>query len=438
MRGNPTHPAGCGRYHEDYPPRVRGNRSPQPARRPDEGTIPACAGEPSRRRQTGPAPPDYPRVCGGTCATLAWDTLKAGLSPRVRGNHDRHRQPVPQPGTIPACAGEPCRGWNTKKNSQDYPRVCGGTGFAPDEQRAHRGLSPRVRGNLAVAGSCAFLLGTIPACAGEPVVAAVAAGDAGDYPRVCGGTDSRARCISPRAGLSPRVRGNLVVTRTIAASMRTIPACAGEPVSLIKSRENSGDYPRVCGGTRNGGANSASGAGLSPRVRGNPLSTLVSCCPQGTIPACAGEPRKPLACAGCLTDYPRVCGGTPAAMLSAWRRRGLSPRVRGNPARPRLWPVLSRTIPACAGEPASHYCPSPHRADYPRVCGGTPLIPMPLATDAGLSPRVRGNRRAGWPLVLRAETIPACAGEPYQQSTQCTGNRTIPACAGEPFSARVS
>ena len=115
------------------------------------------------------------------------------------------------------------------------------------------------------------------------------------------------------AGLSPRVRGNLVAFR---------------PSGHLDGRFS----------------------GLSPRVRGNP--------PLQSIPARAGEPIQrgsiparageffvsgsiwhvgvyPRACGGTseqtvdsllIKVYPRACGGT--AWLDTW---GLSPRVRGNP-----------------------------------------------------------------------------------------------------------
>ena len=78
-------------------------------------------------------------------------------------------------------------------------------------------------------------------------------------------------------------------------------------------------------------------------------------------------------------------------------RSGLSPRVRGNLAyamigHSRL--ILSRSIPACAGEPL-HRFSSHSTADpvYPRVCGGTTIdYEIGIATVDG--------------------SIPACAGEP--------------------------
>ena len=49
-----------------------------------------------------------------------------------------------------------------------------------------------------------------------------------------------------------------------------------------------------------------------------------------SIPACAGEPIPCLTYAGCVTVYPRVCGGTRMSSKGLTHSRGLSPRVRGN------------------------------------------------------------------------------------------------------------
>ena len=51
-----------------------------------------------------------------------------------------------------------------------------------------RGLSPRVRGNRYDIHDASFVMGPIPACAGEPLVLGVMAALVRAYPRVCGGT----------------------------------------------------------------------------------------------------------------------------------------------------------------------------------------------------------------------------------------------------------
>ena len=52
---------------------------------------------------------------------------------------------------------------------------------------------------------------------------------------------------------------------------------------------------------------------------------------------------------------------------------------------------------------------------YPRVCGGTAMPLVATYLVAGLSPRVRGNRRTFQDFVRQGGSIPACAGEPGKQ-----------------------
>ena len=216
------------------------------------------------------------------------------------------------------------------------------------------GLSPRVRGNPKSIANRYCYPRSIPACAGEP----------------------------KKAG-----------SKTAAG--RSIPACAGEPRRIPCPHPPSWVYPRVCGGTHRYASVDVAGRGLSPRVRGNLHPVPFLFLPRRSIPACAGEPLTACRLSTATTVYPRVCGGTVHARCLACCRHGLSPRVRRNlvcGARPAFVPG---SIPACAGEPPSSEWARWWCWVYPRVCGGTPAArPVPDFL-VGLSPRVRGNRNRG-------------------------------------------
>ena len=150
-------------------PRVRGNRDPSSPQEASARSIPACAGEPSALAITGASIRVYPRVCGGTVG-LAITTLGGdGLSPRVRGNRDDRRSRGGRDGSIPACAGEPTPSRRWRRRGRVYPRVCGGTAKTQRPVFGIEGLSPRVRGNQHILGGGAGNQRSIPACAGEPV-----------------------------------------------------------------------------------------------------------------------------------------------------------------------------------------------------------------------------------------------------------------------------
>ena len=176
--------------------------------------------------------------------------------------------------------------------------------------------------------------GSIPACAGEPSAASGMVAPPRVYPRVCGGTVRELLPAVPLRGLSPRVRGNPLRFALPGASIRSIPACAGEPDRAHQRRREQ--------------------QGLSPRVRGNRLKARHTWYYERSIPACAGEPDG-------------------------------RDRIDG------LRQVSQRSIPACAREPHAPRVHLDERLVYPRVCGGTALLLCGKGCAAGLSPRVRGN-----------------------------------------------
>ena len=155
-----------------------------------------------------------------------------------------------------------------------------------------------------------------------------------------------------------------------------------------------GVYPRVCGGAGSYSRSTLTLRGLSPRVRGSPQWYVVPPWMSRSIPACAGEP-----------SLSRQFDGY---------RFGLSPRVRGSRSSSDACPAAdTRSIPACAGEPSGPACTDTRREVYPRVCGGAVPLVAVLPLCRGLSPRVRGSRISyGGRRRQGPGSIPACAGEP--------------------------
>ena len=297
-----------------------------------DGSIPACAGEPARASRSRCRCWVYPRLCGGTAPARISVCFADGLSPLVRGNPiERCRLAIPQR-SIPACAGEPRLELSRNGLHEVYPRLCGGTRRERHRMQSPSGLSPLVRGNPAFTATDAHPLRSIPACAGEPLPAPAPLRWTGVYPRLCGGTDFNPDAVPPQIGLSPLVRGNRPEPQRHRELSGSIPACAGEPMRRQDIRRNTEVYPRLCGG--------------------NPNTEEVHSWGLGSIPACAGEPVG--FCAGAMRHrvYPRLCGGT------AWRVPrcrpvwGLSPLVRGNREGAGDDDGAVRSIPACAGEPS--------------------------------------------------------------------------------------
>ena len=230
---------------------------------------------------------------------------------------------------------------------------------------------------------------------------------------MCGGTCSRSVQSSLIAGLSPRVRGNPSLFLALRQSCRSIPACAGEPLSSAPPAVSNQVYPRVCGGTAQALGGAGRRMGLSPRVRGNHAHWQGQIDVGRSIPACAGEPIHVRYYGDFAGVYPRVCGGTTETRGGILANSGLSPRVRGNLRSPILGERCVGSIPACAGEPRATRPGQRRPQVYPRVCGGTVSVMAYGRTHGGLSPRVRGNPAARACTGGRVRSIPACAGEPF-------------------------
>ena len=354
----------------------------------------------------------YPRVCGGTALKSGVHPARNGLSPRMRGNRRKATHGQMPNGSIPAYAGEPRRRRPHSLDERVYPRVCGGTGSLAGSEVPVLGLSPRMRGNRNDQGPFRTCYGSIPAYAGEPWHWRPRPRRWRVYPRVCGGTGGGLTDDVARHGLSPRMRGNHSGGQSSRSCLRSIPAYAGEP--LLEGMEGRARwvYPRVCGGTDTGRIYAGHGNGLSPRMRGNRTGAGKGGIGRGSIPAYAGEPRDLFLPLPLEPVYPRVCGGTYPSIWGTGAPLGLSPRMRGNRSRDDVGRAVSRSIPAYAGEPSRPVSMSIWTGVYPRVCGGTACRPPEQPVSAGLSPRMRGNQVWRLDEDQHDRSIPAYAGEP--------------------------
>ena len=200
----------------------------------------------------------------------------------------------------------------------------------------------------------------------------------------------------------------------------SIPACAGDPIPLDGLACGVRVYPRVCGGSKERRTIAGILRGLSPRVRGIPTRVSAPASVSRSIPACAGDPVRRSLQATQGVVYPRVCGGSYAIIVNGERVGGLSPRVRGILAQ-RLNRLKSRrSIPACAGDPRRSQHGVLSARVYPRVCGGSQPKGQTGMDIKGLSPRVRGIHADSRPRQNRAGSIPACAGDPSHPTTSAS------------------
>ena len=193
------------------------------------------------------------------------------------------------------------------------------------------------------------------------------------------------------AGPSPRVRGNRVHRPQLRPVAGSIPACAGKPRRPGRCRSWRTVHPRVCGETRHSPDARPPHAGPSPRVRGNPEVAHRLLAGPRSIPACAGKPPTPRARSSRERVHPRVCGETERTRERIEDAPGPSPRVRGNRVGGANHRVAAGSIPACAGKPGACWWMRRAQRVHPRVCGETRRYHSVTTCWTGPSPRVRGN-----------------------------------------------
>ncbi len=111
------------------------------------------------------------------------------------------------------------------------------------------GLSPRIRGIRSPVVGEEGARGSIPAHTGDPLVAEVGHEVPGVYPRAYGGSLDRAERIAGEQGLSPRIRGILAVNALDGRGGGSIPAHTGDPRRERPCTRRRGVYPRAYGGS---------------------------------------------------------------------------------------------------------------------------------------------------------------------------------------------
>ena len=126
----------------------------------------------------------------------------------------------------------------------------------------------------------------------------------------------------------------------------------------------------------------------------------------GSIPALTGKPIQIGLPDVAIEVYPRAYGETGEACPGATPEAGLSPRLRGNRSQP--------------GAPGV----------YPRA-SGKPRVPVASPEEPGLSPRLRGNHVDTCAICGRDGSIPALTGKPHRLASPEEPPPVYPRAYGE-------
>ena len=354
---------------------------------------------------------DHPRVCGEHLEVGTPFRHTLGSSPRMRGTPEDLPEDSFVLGIIPAYAGNTRIVSSPFRRIWDHPRVCGEHETLPHVQLDIEGSSPRMRGTPAITPPSVRLTGIIPAYAGNTNSVSHTIGTSGDHPRVCGehhGAESDSEGLE---GSSPRMRGTPAPRTGISRPTGIIPAYAGNTCACSRPRSRRRDHPRVCG----------EHLGISCRQDRRP----------GIIPAYAGNTSECPYHRWYSWDHPRVCGEHRRRKSYQCSGGGSSPRMRGT-LEIGFAPVFPRgIIPAYAGNTYWKLHELYVRRDHPRVCGEHGDNDGESIEDLGSSPRMRGTlSHDGCFGVLRG-IIPAYAGNTYWKLHELYVRRDHPRVCGE-------
>ena len=270
--------------------------------------IPAYAGNASGRSTTAARTTVHPRVCGERDAASRRCPNSRGSSPRMRGTPHVISRVATFARFIPAYAGNARRRHIAAGRRSVHPRVCGERLAAAPPGMPADGSSPRMRGTLIFVCLGELPDRFIPAYAGNASRADVVEAFKAVHPRVCGERSLKNYVVPQIRGSSPRMRGTPQYRALGKRFQRFIPAYAGNassPPSRISPRAV---HPRVCGERAFQVRCALACSGSSPRMRGT-LGQLPE--PQASvrfIPAYAGNARTRTRLRRAASVHPRVCG----------------------------------------------------------------------------------------------------------------------------------
>ena len=172
---------------------------------------------------------------------------KKGSSPHARGTLYRELSAFCGCGIIPACAGNTRAKKFQIVQTRDHPRMRGEHCRMDGRNVRLPGSSPHARGTLRVFRWGGFLLGIIPACAGNTQSANRHRRLCRDHPRMRGEHAEYAFPRKPRRGSSPHARGTLFRHATHSLYFGIIPACAGNTWICLGNCMPRRDHPRMRG-----------------------------------------------------------------------------------------------------------------------------------------------------------------------------------------------
>ena len=257
---------------------------------------------------------------------------------------------------------------------KDHPRSRGEYLAAWKEANKTLGSSPLSRGIHLMPLKWTFLIGIIPALAGNTMDTCTVARVPRDHPRSRGEYQAALAAKTRQLGSSPLSRGIRGLALCALCDPRIIPALAGNTWSAPTPQPPSPDHPRSRGEYAPRVRVSCVPPGSSPLSRGIPRRIRRQLRQFRIIPALAGNTRTALRAWGCTGDHPRSRGEYTGRTADTGLREGSSPLSRGILRPPESQRLGARIIPALAGNTWSKTLSPPSYIGSSPLSRGIPPI----------------------------------------------------------------
>ena len=170
-------------------------------------------------------------------------------------------------------------------------------------------------------------------------------------------------------GSSPHARGTRGSPASFTATVRFIPACAGNTGNQFFRLSARAVHPRMRGEHFLAGAPRLAGTGSSPHARGTRCQSDARRSNGRFIPACAGNTCRRMVSRRDTTVHPRMRGEHDPCGHQPFLSAGSSPHARGTHGNRREHAMSSRFIPACAGNTECQSPAARPRSVHPRMRG---------------------------------------------------------------------
>ncbi|MDB5033317.1 MAG: hypothetical protein JWQ98_558 [Chlorobi bacterium] len=247
-----------------------------------------------------------------------WGDLRPGLPNR------RHT------GFIPTHVGRSFAPPPSAPTSSVHPHACGEIFMGSMRRSIIRGSSPRMWGDRGELAGKLIDPRFIPTHVGRSPASHPRSPSETVHPHACGEIIPWSFAFTGCSGSSPRMWGDLAISRYMRRLVRFIPTHVGRSSARTTTASRSPVHPHACGEIASDIVQIAHIVGSSPRMWGDPRRSRSRCDPMRFIPTHVGRSIRYNLVSVRVAVHPHACGEIFQCEYPIRQPRGSSPRMWGD------------------------------------------------------------------------------------------------------------